>query len=184
MNPLDMVMKDDLNEFLVGKVLPQWRKVIVKGDLSTQPRVAIKLERYVTAGSAVVSPERYRVIGRWLEETRRLDVHNLGVKRDLINEQPQFWFYLSRGAKRAVLTADQLAEFALVLDASVEDVTACWEAGESFRCRFLVPTIPATNDTPFVLSEPRMPEWYDERSEEDEEQFEIACGLGSDGEYT
>jgi hypothetical protein len=175
-NPLDMLMKGDLDKFLVDGVLPQWRKPMVKLDKSTHPRLTIKQRQYVTAGSAVVSAERWKVAGRWADVKRDVDVHNLGVKRTLIAECP--WLYISHdeGSGAPPLTADDLKEIAQLLDAPLKAVARCYAAGEAFRCRFLVPTIPATNKTPLVLSAPRMPEWSDPAYEEDMEQLEIACG--------
>jgi hypothetical protein len=178
LNPRNMLMKEGVDEFLIAQVLPQWRKPMVKGDKSTHPRVEIKMRKYVTAGSAVVSRERFRVIGRWCNDSRWLDVHHVGVKRELVGQWQ--WLYISRdlATDRIPLTPENLIEYAALLDAPVEEVTVCYEAGEAFRCRFLAPTIPATNRTPLTLSKPRMPDWIDtqwgEMSEEDAEQLEIA----------
>jgi hypothetical protein len=74
------------------------------------------------------------------------------------------------------------------VDASERDVAACLRSGEALRCRFLVPSLPAPNETPDELSAPWEPEWlnpdYDENddvfdlTQEDKDTAEILMGMG------
>jgi hypothetical protein len=73
------------------------------------------------------------------------------------------------------------------LGASFKEVAECYRSGEAFRCRFLVPSLPAKNETPDELSIMAEPEWlnpdYDddegaawELTEQDKETAEILIG--------
>jgi hypothetical protein len=49
----------------------------------TCPCVEFRQKEYVTAGSAVASRNRFRIIGRWGMKPRSLDVHGVGLKRSI-----------------------------------------------------------------------------------------------------
>jgi hypothetical protein len=130
------------------------------------------------------SDERFKLIGRWCDTKRTIDVHNVGVKRKLIAEFPEF--YYSMPAVRGVMDKAAIKKTAEVLGVSFKDVAACYRSGEALRCRFLVPSMPAGNETPGELSMDVKPEWrnpdYDEEgeglalTEEDQDTAEILIG--------
>ena len=47
-------------------------------------------------------------------------------------------------------------------------MAACYRSGEALRCRFLVPSLPAKNETPEELSIAAEPEWLNPDYDDDE----------------
>jgi hypothetical protein len=67
-----------------------------------------------------------------------------------------------------------LKELAQWAGEAVEEVEAAHAEGVALRCRMLVPTMPAENKTPRILSAPRKPDWLDHDWGEDVlDAFEI-----------
>ena len=80
------ILKMPLKDLMLGRVLPEWKRVADYYNLD------IEIRNYVTAGSAAASDQRFELIGRWSDVKRTIDVHNLGVKRKMIAEFPEFYF--------------------------------------------------------------------------------------------
>ena len=165
MSPREMLLTMTMEEFLIEGVLEQWRKPFDAEDVSTHPRLEVRHREFVTIGSAVANPARFRVRGRWAVTSRFVDIHNLGVKRELIRVFGPL--YLSGGERSRELSDGELIELATMTGQSLGDVRAAYASGEALRCRMLVPTMPAENPTPTILSAPRMPDWIDEETGED-----------------
>jgi hypothetical protein len=144
-----------------GFLRAQWRKPLKTDDPSTYPRLEIRRREFITIGSAVASPQRYRAVGRSAVTSRFVDVHNLGVKRELIDEFAPFY------VSGLDMTENQMKEYSAVIGEPGEKIPAAFETGEAFRCRMLVPTMPALNPTPNILSAPRMPDWISDEFGED-----------------
>jgi hypothetical protein len=146
------------NRWLIENVLAAWRTPFDPGGSKEQfPRIIAPYKKYITAGNALASPQRWKLAGRWTAKpgepgatTREINVHTVGNKRELIPDEVCWSDYVSIPRR------------------------------EARRCNGLIRTIPAlNNDT--TLSRPRMPEWMDEgigeRVEEQGEQEEIAAGF-------
>ena len=182
-NPVNVLLakQSNLREYLVDNVLPQWRKAIIKDDKSTHPKLPIALRTYVTAGAAVASPRRFKIIGRWADCVRDIDIHTIGRKRDLLPGASLL--YYSRGSLEyaPTLCASELADTASLIGEPLESVEAAYQSGEAFRCRMLVPTMPAMNKWPDALSGPRLSDWLDEDFRDRyEEELETANILMAD----
>ena len=164
----EMLMTMTMEEFLIDGVLEQWRKPYVAEDIATHPRLEIRRREYVTIGSAVSSVQRFRELGRWGVTKRFIDVHNLGVKRELMDCAP---FYFSIGTAHEY-SEKVVAECAALTGYDEKVIREAFASGEAFRCRMLVPSVPARNPTPDVLSGPRRPEWMDDEAELYENDYE------------
>jgi hypothetical protein len=152
-----------LRELLMQKVLAAWRD-------PTCPPVEFLQKEYVTAGSAVASRNRFRIIGRWGMKPRSLDVHGVGLKRSIGLERAM----KLKGAKGA---AELMKSFVST------------QEREADRCHSLVDTIPAEPpaDAFNQPSKAYKPKWLDEDlgftldndwgSEADLETEEVMLGL-------
>jgi hypothetical protein len=90
-----------MRAFLESRVLPQWRKVLDTETADAAPSLTIPLRTYITAGGAIASRVRFRLIGRWAETERAIDIHTIGVKRDFMDFEKAGYraaFYFSHGA--------------------------------------------------------------------------------------
>jgi hypothetical protein len=74
----------------------------------------------------------------------------LGIKRKLIAEFPELYF--SSPPAKGVIDKRAIERTAKILGAPFKEVAACYRSGEALRCRFLVPSLPAKNETPEELS--------------------------------
>jgi hypothetical protein len=159
-------LEDDsisLRELLMQKALAAWRD-------PTRPRVDFLQKEYVTAGSAVASRNRFRIIGRWGMKPRSLNVHGVGLKRAIGLERE----IKLKGAKGA-------AELMKSFDSTQER--------EADRCHSLVDTVPAEPpaDAFNQPSKAYKPKWLDKdlgftldndwRREADLETEEVMLGL-------
>jgi hypothetical protein len=138
-------------------VLTAWRTSFDPQKPDQFPRIVAPYKKYITVGSALASPSRWRLAGRWTAEPsepnsgmREINVHSVGNKRELIPDASCWLDYVSIPGR------------------------------EARRCNGLIRTIPAlNNDT--SLSRPRMPDWMNkeigDRVEDQEEQEEIAAGF-------
>jgi hypothetical protein len=129
-----------MREFLLEKTLPEWKRLVDNEDEDDLPSVETNQHTYMTAGSAVATRQRFQVCGRWADTNRRLEVHEVGLKRILLPDRPELYF-TEANPDGSVLHAE--------------------------RCHRLVPTAPARNATPDILSKPSYPEWLDLSTEED-----------------
>jgi hypothetical protein len=184
-DPRNFILRMPLKDLMLERVLPEWRNEPRPGPHSAY-NLDIEIRNYITAGAAAASDERFKLIGRWCDTKRTIDVHNLGVKRELIGEYPQFYF--SAAAVKGVISKAMVKRTAEILEAPFKDVAGCYRSGEALRCRFLVPSIPRGSQTPDELSIAAEPEWlnpdYDEGDEEgilaltreDEDTAEILIG--------
>ena len=145
------------------KVLPAWRD-------PTRPCVEFLQKEYVTAGSAVASRNRFRIIGRWGMKPRSLDVHGVGLKRSIGLER-------ALKLKGAIGVAELMKSFFST------------QGREADRCHSLVDTVPA-EPPPDAFNQPSKaykPKWLDEdlgftldndwASEADLETEEVMLGL-------
>jgi hypothetical protein len=78
-DPRNFIIKMPLKELLSDRVLPEWK------EYKDYYNLEIEIRNYITAGSAAASDERFKLIGRWADTKRTIDIHNLGVKRRFIN---------------------------------------------------------------------------------------------------
>jgi hypothetical protein len=152
-----------LRELLMQKVLVAWRD-------PTCPCVEFRQKEYVTAGSAVASRNRFRIIGRWGMRPRSLDVHGVGLKRSIGLERAM----KLKGAKGV---AELMKSFVST------------QEREADRCHSLVDTVPAEPpaDAFNQPSKAYKPKWLDEdfgftldndwASEADLETEEVMLGL-------
>jgi hypothetical protein len=85
MSPGNMVRSEGmtLRDLLLDKFLPAWQMPCDPADPATWPRVEFEQREFVTAGSAVTSPARFKLIGRWAIKARNIDAHSAGLKRRL-----------------------------------------------------------------------------------------------------
>jgi hypothetical protein len=179
-DPRNFILKMPLKDLMMDRVLREWRRIDDRYTLD------IEIRNYITAGAAAASDERFKLIGRWCDTKRTIDVHNLGVKRTMIAEYPEF--YRSAPGFKGVISRKTVERTAEVLGASFNDVAACYRSGEALRCRFLVPSVPRGSETPDELGMMAKPEWlnpdYDDGEDEgmftltkeDEETAEILIG--------
>jgi hypothetical protein len=125
-----------MRQFLLEHVLPAWRKPFDMQDQATWPAVSIRQIRYSTPGQAVATADSWKkTAGRWSDIIeRQLRVHCIGVKR-LFMPSPDSLYHSRLANDGTVIEAD--------------------------RCHSLVPTIPAYNATPNVLSAPLYPDWLE-----------------------
>jgi hypothetical protein len=152
-----------MRELLMQKVPAGWRD-------PTCPCVEFRQKEYITAGSAVASRNRFRIIGRWGMKPRSLDVHGVGLKRSIGLERA----LKLKGAKGA---AELMKSFVST------------QEREADRCRSLVDTVPAEPpaDAFNQPSKAYKPKWLDEdlgftldndwASEADLETEEVMLGL-------
>jgi hypothetical protein len=178
-NPMEFIIKKPLKELMLNEVLPEWRRVLNGDDEDGAYRLEIKLRTYITAGAACASDDRFKLIGRWAEISRWVDIHNTGTKR----VPDKCWnYYYSEKPARGKLDMNFVKKVAEQLEAPVKDVAECLRSGEALRCRFLVPFQIKANDTPDELSAPCKPEWLDPdrddgfMGEEDLDTAEILIG--------
>jgi hypothetical protein len=82
-NPMNFVFKKPLRDLLLNDVLPEWRRVL--NDDEDTYKLEIELRNYVTAGAACASEERFKLIGRWANIKRTVDIHNVGASASLIS---------------------------------------------------------------------------------------------------
>jgi hypothetical protein len=166
-DPRNFILKMPLKELMLDKVLPEWRG-LPDPKKPSRYNLDIEIKNYVTAGSAAASDERFKLIGRWSETTRTIDIHNLGTKRGLISKFPEFYF--SGPPVKGVIKREMIEQTADVLGVPFKEVAECYRSGEALRCRFLVPSMPTKNGTPDDLSLPGYPEWLDPDYEEDDNE--------------
>jgi hypothetical protein len=179
-NPHNFILRKSSLDFFREDVLNTWKKPVLVGkstrkDVDPENCMLIenlnyKIRRYVTAGEACASPNRFRLIGRWADVTRSLDVHSPGTKRtfkdeDMPENSLPFWAYTTphdtNGQKLKIPSLKELKPLENWLGASAREIQECLKAGEALRCRFLIPTAPAVNLTPRTLSAPSVPDWID-----------------------
>jgi hypothetical protein len=183
-DPRNFILKMPLKDLMLEKVLPEWRNGPREGPGSAYT-LEIRITNYITAGAAAASDERFKLIGRWCDTKRTIDVHNLGVKRGLIDEFREFYF--SGPPVKGAMNRKIIEKTARVLEAPFKDVAACYRSGEAMRCRFLVPSLPAKNPTPDALSIAAEPAWlnpdYDDEDapwkvteEEDQDTADVISG--------
>jgi hypothetical protein len=165
-NPMNFVIKKPLKDLMINDVLPEWRRTIDDDDKNYY-RLNIEINTYVTAGSACVSDERFKLIGRWSKPSRWVDIHNTGTKRVL--DVRHMEYYYSGKPHSGKLDMRIVKDDAEQLDASIKDVAECLRSGEALRCRFLVPFRIKENDTPDELSAACKPEWYDPDRDDDDD---------------
>jgi len=182
-NPNKFVLRMSVEEFFTEHVLSGWRK---PGEDEASQFIHFKLNTYVTAGAACASRDRFKLIGRWADVERQINIHSPGAKRTF--DGLHFSHVLSGEAYNGKLDMRLVRTLANEVSALPRDVLACIRSGESLRCRFLIPTTPAINPTPEQLSAPSKPEWLnpgDDRNDEDDtllnnnelETAEICLGM-------
>lgn len=89
----------------------------------------------------------------------------------MIGEYPEFYFSRSKLAgPMKQKDIERIKRIAEILDQPLKDVAACYRNGEAMRCRFLVPSLPAKNETPDELSLASWPEWVDPDYQENDEE--------------
>jgi hypothetical protein len=154
---MKFLFKKSLQEIMLNEVLPEWKRVL---DLDeTHYRLRVELKSYITAGAACASRERFKLVGRWSNIERFVDIHNTGAKRDL---DPKGYSYYNSSPKiKGIIDAKFIKEKARILEAEEIEIAACLRSGEALRCRFLVPFLVRQNETPDELSWPCEPEWID-----------------------
>lgn len=165
-DPRRFILKMELRDLMINRVLPEWKRNI--NHLEKPYTLKIEIRHYMTAGAAVASRERFKLIGRWSDTKRTIDIHTVGVKREAYEEPA---FYLTTNKVSGPIDKNDtkvLKKLASLLDANERDVIACYRSGEALRCRFLVPWLPARNPTPDKLSQPCNPEWLDPDYDEGE----------------
>ena len=87
-------------EWLLEKVPPAWQVPSEPHDETTWPALDVLQTEFVTAGSAVASRGRFRVIGRWAKKPRRVDACIAGLKRRLNMLRPELYFGTADGPAR------------------------------------------------------------------------------------
>jgi hypothetical protein len=149
---------DDPDQWIIKAVLAAWRKPY---DPDNPPGIKGPYLKYITAGNALASRDRWKIAGRWSPAIddpqtakRTISVHDVGNKRTLIpNAYADYVSY-------------------------VDDVSG--KLVEAKRTRELIRTIPAVNKDD-ALSRPRSLDWlneeYGREAEELEEQLEIRAGF-------
>jgi hypothetical protein len=78
---------------------------------------------------------------------RSFNVHEPGTKRIFEGLPAEAYNSprLSNGLKAKSLSLKELKTLGKWLDADAKELQECTEAGEAWRCRFLIPTVPAEN---------------------------------------
>jgi hypothetical protein len=90
----------------------------------------------------------------------------------MIAEYPEF--YCSAPPVKGAMNRKAIDRTARILEASFKDVADCYRGGEAFRCRFLVPSLPAGNPTPDELGMMAKPEWLNPDYGEGEDEGMLA----------
>jgi len=165
-DPHKFLLKMNLSELFERKIYPAWAAPF---DLGNPYHLEIPMRTFITAGAAVASKDRFRLIGRWSEIRRRIDIHTFGVKRDFMPlELPEL--YLSVPPRETELpSAATVNGYQFILpELTYEEIAGQLVIGRSFRCDYLVPTAPALNPTPDLLSAPCLPDWLDPEIDDDE----------------
>ena len=145
------------SEWIVESVLAAWRKPFDPKNAETSPRIVAGYQKFITAGNALASIQRWKLAGRWTPQPDQLDaarreifVHGVGNKRYLIPNEECWPDYVSSAIR------------------------------EANRCNRLVRTLPTFN-TDDALSRPRMPDWINEELGEEfwerDEQDAIRAGF-------
>lgn len=172
-DPRRFILKMELKDLMINLVLPEWKRNI--NHLEKPYHLDIEIRHYMTAGAAVASRERFKLIGRWSDTKRAIDIHLVGVKRQGFNLGR---LYYTGNKISGPLDPKVVRKFATMLDANEKEVALCLRSGEALRCRFLVPWLPAENPTPDVLSAPCEPEWLNPDYDEGEDRGAL---IRSDG---
>jgi hypothetical protein len=202
-NPHNFILGKSVLEFFTVDVLNTWKAPILFGKSKNPNRTAsfnnrkliYPIRHYVTAGEACASRERFKLIGRWCNVWRSFNVLEPGTKRVFIYKDDEIkwglpnWAYIAPcdtvGGGIKIPPLKELKTLEKWLDASAKEMQECLAAGESLRCRFLIPTIPANNpgaisknSSNWILSAPSVPDWIHPDAElgkpEKEERGEIA----------
>lgn len=136
--------------WLIENTLARWRAPFSTSGSTLG--VSEPYKKYITAGTALASPDRWRLAGRWTPKRghpnaahRIINVSDPGGKRELLDYAPD-----------VLSTDDRPAN----------------------RCTMLVRTIPVENDDR-EMSRPREPKWLDQSREETDaaEIAEINAGF-------
>lgn len=158
-NPHNFLFRKSTLDFFTQDVLGHWKKPYINDVAGLrQPRFFYQIRKYVTAGEACASENRFRLIGRWCDVQRAIDVNSPGTKRTF-GGLPAWAYVRPEGLK--ISKIGELKPWAIAFDASAKEIRECLRAGEALRCRFLIPTVPAANPTPLALSAPSVPDWID-----------------------
>jgi hypothetical protein len=165
-DPRNFLLRKDMMQFFLDDVLPVWRKPFKKeGDKYIAQPLTYRIRRYITLGEACASKERFKLIGRWADVPREIDVTKPGPKRDMDADHPWTFQLPERKkpfARKDLPNIDALESMRLWFDIEPSEAIACLKDGEPLRCRFLVPTIPAENPTPQITSAPSLPDWLED----------------------
>jgi hypothetical protein len=121
----------------------------------------------MTAGGACASRDRFKLIGRWCDVRRKVNIHDIGVKRKFMLDFQEF--YSSAKPARGVISVKTTKIIGGILDISEQEAARIFRSGVAFRCYCLVPSIPMHNHTPGVLSLETKPEWLDPEYDDGEE---------------
>jgi hypothetical protein len=168
-DPRNFILKMPLKELMINRVLPEWIKLAASLGYEERSdyRLDIEMRNYMTAGAACASRDRFKLIGRWCDVKRKVNIHDIGTKRAFMLDFENF--YCSGKPVRGVIDAKKIERIGKILDISKQEVARIYRSGVAFRCYFLVPSIPMFNHTPDVLSLETKPEWLDPDFDDGEE---------------
>jgi hypothetical protein len=79
-------------EWMPELVPGAWNTPACPNDEDSYPKLSITTTEFMTAGSAVVGEERFKVMGRWASRPRVINVHIPGLKRQLNVLKPELYY--------------------------------------------------------------------------------------------
>jgi hypothetical protein len=97
----DLLVHETLDAWRHCKPVPCWEslegstvseKARALAEILRTQTISFMQREFVTAGSAVVGAERFKLIGRWTTKPKILIVNEAGLKRDLIKERPGLYY--------------------------------------------------------------------------------------------
>jgi hypothetical protein len=159
-DPNEVLLGKTLSAFFLEHLIPKWMKPPITRDDGVEEAATLiyHIRRYVSAGEACASPDRFKLAGRWADVPRVMNVQKPGPKRDFADGYG--WAVLIDPKLKAP-SLKELRKYEAWFDIPAQEMQACIKAGVPLRCRYLVPTIPARNPTPEKLSAPAYPEWLE-----------------------
>jgi DNA polymerase type B, organellar and viral len=74
-DPRNFILKMPLKDLMLNRVLPEWKGLPQWKRNVNYYSLDIEIRNYITAGAAAASDERFKLIGRWCDTKRTIDIH-------------------------------------------------------------------------------------------------------------
>ncbi len=171
-DPHSTLFEKPLLTFFIEDVLPIWKTSIVERESDGEKVAATfiyRIKRYISIGEACASPGRFKLAGRWAYVPRVMRVHMPGPKREYKDDIDWAVMYDPNNKPPSLKVLKQYESW---FGISAHEMQECLNAGEPLRCRYLVPTVPALNETPDQLSAPAYPDWLEEEDKKKKSELD------------